>query len=99
MEMVNISRKYKNYNEWKWYVNILKVKNYIEDLYNYGYIVSVCEFLKINKKWTQPFMEYSLWKEEWYNLEDLIIEVEKLEKIIIEKWFKKEEVFFDVLVK
>lgn len=96
MQMIDISKKYRDLKNG--YINISVLNDYISELFDNNYIVANCEFLKVNKKWTQPFMEYSLRKEWWYKKEELISEINKIKKIVFSKWFKEGEIFFDIWV-
>lgn len=81
MKIIDIFNKY---NDWtSEYINISVINDYISELFDNNYIVANCEFLRINKKWTMPYMEYSLWKNEWYKKEDLISEINKIKKLFL----------------
>lgn len=83
----------------KGYVHITNLKDYIVDLFDNWYVVAACEFLRITPKKIKPYMEYSLWKNEWYTLSELLREVDWIKNNVLDKWFKEEEIYFEVLVK
>lgn len=97
MKMQEISKKYLDTKNW--YVNINKLVDYINELYDYNFIISVVDFLKVNEKWTQPFMEYSLWEKNGYSKWKIINDLNKLKIKLINENIKEDEMYFDVLVK
>lgn len=97
MKMSKITEKYSDAKTW--YINIREVVNYIKELYNNKFTVSVIEFLKINELWTQPFMEYSLRKEQGYTKEEILVEINNLKEKLFKTNIKEHEMFFEILVK
>jgi len=100
--MIKIYEKYiDNIHPFKWrwwYINISIIKDLINDVCMNWYTICGYEFLKITEKSTQPFMEYSIRREGGYTNNELIEEINKLEKNIFKKGFKKEEIYFALLI-
>lgn len=83
---------------WSIYINIKIIREVIQDLYQNWFKILWYELIRIHSKWTQPFMEYSIWNELWYTENEVYKELEKLNKKLIKTNFLTEEVFFDILV-
>lgn len=70
MDKKIIYKKYMNiYNAswWAIYINIKNINNIFFDLLNNWFTICWYEFLRIFDKWTQPFMEYSIYNEKWFS--------------------------------
>jgi hypothetical protein len=100
MKVQEIYKKYKKLGctnkENDGYININWVYDIIHDLFQSEYVITWYEFLRIFDKWTQPFMEYSIWKESWYSEEEIYLEIDKLRNKLTKTDFKEDEIYFDI---
>jgi len=81
------------------YINIVAMYDIVHDMFENGYIVSWYEFLRITDEYTQPFMEYSIWRKWGYTEGEIIEELDALKQKILIVDFQEDEIFFDILVK
>lgn len=103
MNINKIYDKYKSFSHSiKWnnsYINTLWINSILKEILNNWFTICWYEFLRIFDKWTQPFMEYSIYNEKWFSEKELYNEIEELKKKLINTEIKENEVFFDILVK
>lgn len=84
---------------WAIYVQLSILEEVISELFDNWFKVSWYDFLRIFDKWTQPFIEYSVWKEVGFTYREILENVSSLKSAIQEKWLKEEEIYLDVLIK
>ena len=103
MKIDEILRKYNSFiNPIKWrgnYINIIVLELYFLDLLENWFIINWFDFLEVSPIKTQPYMELSLWNDDWYTKENFLNESFKIKNLIIDKKLDLDDCYVEMLIK